>query len=56
MGATLMRRSICFIQRILFAIAGPVKYGADSASGTIFHVSVDLAFLHDTPSHNSRNP
>jgi 23S rRNA pseudouridine2604 synthase len=28
MGATLMRRSMCFIQRIFFAIAGPVKDGA----------------------------
>ena len=33
MGATLTRRSICFIQRILFAIAGPVKCGSGSESG-----------------------
>jgi hypothetical protein len=26
-GATLMRRSACFIERILFAIVGAVKYG-----------------------------
>ena len=31
MGATVMRRSICFIGRIFFAIVGPVKHWTDNA-------------------------
>jgi len=30
MGAQLMRRSMCSIQRIFFAVAGPVKYWTDN--------------------------